>query len=515
MIIGEAAPTVEDVVAVARDRARIELGPTARDTIERSRAVVDRAVHGDRLIYGLNTGLGHLRDQRVPLETLSAYQVGIIASHAGGTGEPLPDEDVRALIAARVIGAAQGGSGLHPAAVDHLCELLNRGVHPVVPRQGSVGAADLMHLAAVAMVLLGRGQARVGDRVLPGNEALAAVGLEPYVPLPKEGLALVSANAASIGLGALVCDEAADVAALADLVGALSLEAFRGNPGLCRADVAAAKPIAGQIAAAASLRRALAGSFLYDPGGPTSIQDPLSFRVMPQVHGALREQIDATRSAVECELGSVGDNPMVSIEADELVSTGNFQPMVLALSFEGLRLALAHVGLLAERRLQKAFAAWYGRHDVVASRTALALTTPTTLAERRSQASAGRFLSIYAAAADLAELRHLARPVTLDCPPLDFDVEDHATLAPTAVLYARRSLALLREILAIEAMLAVSVLQLDGDRRHGEGTVQLLEVVSGTLDALPSESATADAVSAVDGVAMRLARTLRIDDPTA
>jgi histidine ammonia-lyase len=498
-------PTVEDIVAIARERRPIALSAAARGRIEQSRAVVDRHVAGELLVYGLNTGLGHMRDERVPLETLMAYQVGIITGHGGALGEPLPVEDVRALMAARVVGAAQGGSGLHPASVDLLCELLNRGVHPVVPCQGSVGAADLMHLAEVALVMIGRGHASVGGSVLPGAEALAAVGLEPYRPLPKEGLALISANAASIGIGALVVEQADVVATLADLAGALSLEALRGHPGIYREDVARAKPFPGQIAAAASIRAILEGTDLTTAGG-ASVQDPLSFRVMPQVHGALRDQLATTRAAVEVELGSASDNPLVATASGELVSNGNFQPIVLALAFEGLRLSLAHVGLLSERRSQKSFAAWFRTRGASGPRGTGG--APGDPSGRQEAAASGRLLAIYAAAADLAELRHLARPVSLDCPPLDLDIEDHATLAPTAVLYARRSLALLEEILAVEILAAISVLEPHGERRHGQATAPLVMEVRRVLDGLEPDAGTAAAVAAVRSVASDAARTL-------
>ncbi|CAA9528782.1 MAG: Histidine ammonia-lyase, partial [uncultured Thermoleophilia bacterium] len=363
VVITRAGASVEDVARVARDGARVELDGEVQALVRRSRAIVDDHVHGERLIYGLNTGLGHMRNERVPLETLKAYQEEMIIGHAGATGEPLPDDDVRAMIFARLAGAARGGAGLHPDSVTLLGELLNRRVHPVVPRQGSVGAADLMHLAAVAMVMIGRGHARVGGQVLPGAEALAAVGLAPYSPLPKEGLALLSANAASIGLGALVVRQAEVVATLADLAGALSLESYNGNPSPWREDAVRAKPFAGQVAAGASMRAILEGSYLLDPASVVSVQDPLSFRVMPQVHGALRDQLAFTRHAVEVELNSIGDNPMVCVEAAELISTGNFHPMTMALGFDALRVGIGHVGLLSERRMQKGLSAWFAARN--------------------------------------------------------------------------------------------------------------------------------------------------------
>ena len=231
VLVGSGGITAADVVRAARELAQVELSPEVEATILASRAVVDRAVAGERLIYGLNTGLGHMRDHRVPLDVLQRYQRQMIEAHASGIGPPLDTEDVRAAMLARISGAARGGSGLALETVRLLVAMLNAGVHPVVPSAGSVGAGDLMHMAAIAVVLIGKGEAELNGELLPAAEALARAGLAPIVAQPKEGLALVSANGVAIGAGALVADEGLRLARLADLACALSLEAVRGNPG--------------------------------------------------------------------------------------------------------------------------------------------------------------------------------------------------------------------------------------------------------------------------------------------
>ena len=326
VVVGPGGIRPADVVRAARELARVELSPEVEATILASRAVVDRVVAGDRLIYGLNTGLGHMRDHRVPLEVLQRYQRQMIEAHASGIGPPLDTEDVRAAMLARVSGAARGGSGLTLEAVQLLVAMLNAGVHPIVPSAGSVGAGDLMHMAAIAIVMIGKGEAELNGELLPAAEALARAGLTPIVAQPKEGLALVSSNGVAIGAGALVADEAQRLARLADLACALSLEAVSGNPGPFDEAAAAAKAIPGQVAAAAEVRALLEGSYLHDPATVLSVQDPLSFRVAAQVNGAYREQVTAAEHAVEVELNGIGDNPMVLIERDTLISNGNFQP---------------------------------------------------------------------------------------------------------------------------------------------------------------------------------------------
>ncbi|MGH2713746.1 MAG: aromatic amino acid lyase, partial [Thermoleophilaceae bacterium] len=192
----------EDVGRIAHG-ATLELAPAVVQRVRASRAVVERALESGQPVYGLNTGLGSRRDRPVSRDDLDRYQVQMVMDHAGGVGEPLADEDVRAIMAARITGMSRGGSGAHPGAVETLVAMLNAGVHPVVPSVGSVGASDLMHMAAIAMVVMGRGQARLEDRAMPGGEALARAAIAPHRLRPKDGLALISGNGVSIGLGAL------------------------------------------------------------------------------------------------------------------------------------------------------------------------------------------------------------------------------------------------------------------------------------------------------------------------
>ena len=371
--------------------------------------------------------------------------------------------------------------------------MLNAGVHPIVPAVGSVGASDLMHMAAIAMVVMGRGEARLEGRALPGREALARVGIVPHRLRPKDGLALISGNGVSIGLGALAALAAERTAVLADVAGALTLEAIGGNPGPFEEEAARAKPLPGQIAAAAHLRELLAGGDLASDGTARSVQDPLSFRVMPQVHGALRDQVAATRAAVEVELNAIDDSPLVSIEQDRLLSTGNFHPMGLALAFESLRVALAHLGMLSERRMNKLVIALYGEASFE-----FGVREP-------GRYSVPGFV-IYSAAALLSELKQLASPVTLDCPPLDLDVEDHATLAPQSVMLARRALFVLETILAIEVLVAISALDEQPQLPSlGRGTRPVYDAVRATLEPLEADASAATVVETVRGRLLEIA----------
>src|SRR3954454_9983083 len=346
------------LLRVARG-APVELTAGAVERIAAGRRVVDGVLAGGRAVYGLTTGVGHSRDVRVADAELVGQQYLIVRTHSGGFGPLLSTEVTRAAMAVRLVGLTRGGSGASPAVAESLVGLLNAGVHPLLPRTSSVGAADIGAMALIAQVAIGAGRAEHRGEVLPGGEALARAGIPPLVLQAKDGLALVSANGVSVGQGALVAERAVAVADTAELVAGLSMEATRGNPSIALPVVAEGKPFPGLVESCRQLRAALAGSHLMDTGAPASVQDPLSFRVVPQVHGAFRDTLTFAAQAVETELNAQADNPLVSPSDGTLVSNGNFRPVLLAVSFDALRIAIAHVGQLSDRRLGHLWAAFF------------------------------------------------------------------------------------------------------------------------------------------------------------
>lgn len=480
--VADSPLSIDELLDVAYG-ADVELSPAARIGIQDSRVVVDKALATGRAVYGLNTGLGHMSNVRLPDEDLLSIQERMLAGHAGGFGRDLPTTIVRAAMMVRINGMARGGSGVSPAAVDILVAMLNMRVHPVIPAFGSVGAGDLSQLAHVAMVAVGKGRAEYEDEVMEGAVALQRAGITPLTLAPKDGLSLISANGVSIGHGAIVVRRAAEVAELADVVAALSLESIGGNPSIVHPFVAASKPVSGQGEASRHIQALLKGSNLFDPDGPASIQDALSFRVVPQVHGAAREFLALTRDSVEIELNSRSDNPLVFEAEGTMIHNGNFHPMMMALSFDALRPALAHIGQLSERRMSHLWDA------IFASSNGAPDGPPGDLFG----------LSLrYSAAQVFAELKQLASPATLDCPPLDIGVEDHATSAPLTVSKTELALDLLEDILAIEFLMARDVLHVaQSVRRLGEGTRAALEVIDGVLGQLPASRSAADAHAAL------------------
>jgi histidine ammonia-lyase len=479
-----------DLLGVARG-ATVELTQGARDRIASGRRVVDGVLASGRAVYGLTTGVGHLRDVRIPDEELVRQQYLIVMTHSGGFGPLLPTEIARAAMAVRLVGLTRGGSGASPAVAESLVGMLNAGVHPLLPRTSSVGAGDLGAMALIAQVAIGAGRAEYRGAELGGPEALARAGIPPLVLQAKDGLAMVSANGVSVGQGAFVAERAGALVDAAELVAALSMEATRGNPSVALPVVADGKPFPGLVESCRQLRLALQGSYLMASGAPASVQDPLSFRVVPQVHGALRDTTAFAARTVETELNAQADNPLVSPSDGTLVSNGNFHPVLLAVAFDALRIAIAHVGQLSDRRLGHLWASFFEAMSGGGP-------PPEGSPFEGPPDLPGMHLR-YAAAAAYAELRQLAAPVSLDVGVLDLGVEDHSTAAPLSVRKADEALDLLADILTIELLLAADILGLRPEfPTLGEGTAALYGSARGAVAALgePSTDAVHRAVRA-------------------
>ena len=473
--IGTAPVPLIDLLRITRGAA-VGLTDGARERIASGRRVVDGVLASGRAVYGLTTGVGHARNVRVPDDELVGQQYMIVMTHSGGFGPPLPTEVARAAMAVRLVGLTRGGSGASPAVAESLVALLNAGVHPLLPRTSSVGAGDLGAMALVAQVAIGSGRAEYRGEVLSGGEALARAGIPPLVLQAKDGLALVSANGVSVGQGALVAERAGGLADAAELVAALSMEATRGNPSIALPVVAEGKPFPGLVESCRQLRAALEGSYLMASDAPASVQDPLSFRVVPQVHGAFRDTTAFAAQALETELNAQADNPLVSPSDGTLVSNGNFHPVLLAVAFDALRVAIAHVGQLSDRRLGHLWAAFF---EAMSGGPSFEGPPPDLPGMHQR----------YAAAAAYAELRQLAAPVSLDIGVLDQGVEDHSTAAPLTVRKADEALDLLADILTVELLLAADILGLrPALPALGEGTAALYASVRGAIAGLPDPS---------------------------
>lgn len=444
--------TSADVADVAIGHAAVRVDKdVVHARLARARALVDRTLAEGVPTYGLNRGLGPLRNHEVPLELMADFQEFVIVSHAAAIGAPLTRVESRATMLARLNTLAAGASGASLELFDALYALLDRDVIPVIPAHGSVGAADLSQLAAIGQVLIGAGRAWLPGtgRIVPGREALAAAGLAPVRLGAKDSLALVGSNALTVALAALTQRRGRLIAERADLVAALTLEALDANLSPFGARVLAARPHPGQQTSGAHIREALADGDLAAGRLPVaSLQDAVSLRTVPQVHGALYDELAELERLLAIELDCAPDNPYLDVDRGRFVSNGNFSITNLAVALDALRIALAHVAMLAERRV--ALLVRELRQEVTladqiaAAKAATGYVTPVILAQTAS--------------ALVAQVKHAANPMSLTGTTVGDGVEDHSSMAYPAVRTTDATLDDVERLLAVEALLASSVL---------------------------------------------------------
>jgi len=380
---------------------------------------------------------------RIEPADLATLQERLLLSHAAGVGEPLPEPAVRGMLLLRANTLARGYSGVREEIVDGLLELLNRAIHPVVPSRGSVGASgDLAPLAHLALPLIGRGEVFHRGRRRPAAEALAEEGLAPVVLAPREGLGLINGTQAMTSLLALALLEARRLVRIADLVGALATDAFRGTDTAFDARVHAVRAYPGQRASAANLWRLMAGSAIRDSHrvDDVRVQDPYSFRCMPQVHGAVRDLLDDVERKLVIEMNAATDNPLVFADSNEMLSGGNFHGEPMALAADVLAIALAELGSISERRTEKL------TNDAFSG-------LPPFLVEPAGLNS-GFMMAQVTAAALVSENKTLAHPASVDSIPTSADKEDHVSMGMWAALKAGQVVANVRSVLAIELLAA-------------------------------------------------------------
>jgi histidine ammonia-lyase len=444
--------TLEEVVAVAHGRARAEIAPGARERVRRARALVEARLEDGEAHYGINTGFGTLAEVRIERQDLERLQRNLVLSHAAGVGAPLPVPETRALMLLRANVLAKGLSGIREETLDLLVAMLERGVVPVVPERGSVGASgDLAPLAHLALVLIGEGEALAGDPPvrLPGREALRRAGLAPVTLAAKEGLALVNGTQAMTAVGTHAALRAERLADLADLAGAVTLEGLLGSHRPFLAEIQAARGQPGQIASAARLRGLLRGSEInasHQGPGCHKVQDPYSLRCMPQVHGAARDGIRFCRGVLEREVNAATDNPLVLADLGDIVSGGNFHGQPVALALDVLAIAASHLASISERRVEQLVnPSLSGLPPFLAPRTGL---------------DSGFMIAQVTSAALASENKVLCHPASVDSIPSSAGREDHVSMGMAAALKARQVVENVRTCLAIELLVAAQAIDL-------------------------------------------------------
>ena len=444
------------VAAIARADARVAIGSEAREQIAEGAAAVARATARGTPVYGVTTGLGPRVVQAVAGDEAFDFSVRTVRGRATAVGEPLAAEIVRAAMAVRLNGLCTGGAGAGPAVADGLAGLLNAGVHPRIPRHGSVGAADLCLMAHIGLSLIGEGEAELDGEWLPSALALQRAGLAPVTLGPKDGLAICSSSAVTAGVAALTLIDASELLDAVQVAAALSMEGFRANLSPLDPRVVAARPAPGQEWSAARLRGLLAGGSLEQPGAARRLQDPLSFRCASQIHGSLKSALDLLGDSLAPELNGAADNPLVLAADDEILSTGNFHVPALAMALDATAVALAQVAAAASERQARL-------------KTERLSGLPAGLSAGGITGSGLAPLSKTAQALTL-DIRHLAAPLAVH-PTVGADgVEDDSTGSVQAALRLREQLDRLRLLVAVELLVAAQAVELASPARLGAGT---------------------------------------------
>jgi len=435
--------SIEQLLAIADGGQSVGIAPDARARVQASRDVVDARARAATPAYGINTGFGSFADVKIAPDALGTLQLNLLRSHAAGVGSPLPIRAVRATMALRANVLAKGFSGISLATLDALIALLNARVHPRIPSRGSVGASgDLAPLAHMALVLIGEGDVIAGDGArISGREALTRAGLKPITLGPKEGLALINGTQPSTAVLALAVADAEVLARAADIVAALSIDALRGSIHPFEARIHAARPFAGQMAAAANIDALMKGSGInHSHEHCGKVQDAYSLRCAAQVHGAVREALRFVRETVTVEANSATDNPMVFADSGDIVSGGNFHGAPIAIAADLLCAAIVPLATISERRTDRLV-------DPVLSGLPAFLT-------REGGVNSGFMMAQVTSAAVASELKSLAHPAGVDTIPTSANKEDHVSMCMTAALKAARAVAHAREVVAIELLCA-------------------------------------------------------------
>jgi histidine ammonia-lyase len=475
--LGHDELTLDVLHRVSRHRQAVSISAAATAKMERARRVVDRAIAGGDsapAVYGVNTGFGALAEVRISSEQLTQLQRNLVRSHACGVGQPLAADAVRGMMLLRAAVLATGRSGARSIACETLVAFLNAGIHPVIPCRGSVGASgDLAPLAHLALALMGEGQVEYQGQVMTTPQALAATGITALELAAKEGLTLLNGTQHMTSVGGLAIFDGNATAIVADIAGAMSLEALKGTARAFDPRVISARPHPGQIAVATFLRALLADSGIaqshVDCG---KVQDPYSLRCMPQVHGASRDVLDYARKVLECEALSSTDNPLVIISqdgpddgsADEMISGGNFHGQPVALALDAAAMALAELANISERRIEQLV----NPH--------LSSGLPPFLAPD-SGLHSGFMIAQVAAASLVSENKVLAHPASVDSIPSSAGREDHVSMGATAALKLAMIGDHVRTVLAIELLCAAQGI----DLRRPLRTTPVLEAVHATI----------------------------------
>ena len=443
--------TLEQVEQIACQRTPVSLSESCLEKVQKCRAYVDQVIERGDIVYGLTTGFGKFSTVTIPRENIAELQINLIRSHATSIGPAYSIEQTRAVMLLRINVLAKGHSGIRPQTLQTLVAMLNRGVHPVIPMRGSVGASgDLSPLSHLALPLIGEGEAEHEGKVYSGAEAMSKAGIEPVTLQAKEGLALNNGTQVMAALGILSLLEAERLCKTADIAAAASIDALKGTPRAFDPLIQNLRPHPGQKASAANLRNLLEGSLLRESHrGCDNVQDAYSLRCTPQVHGAVRDAIAYARGVLEIEANSATDNPLIFPDEGKVISGGNFHGEPLAIALDALALAISELAGISERRVEQMLNPSLNRGL-------------TAFLAKRPGIDSGFMIAQLTAASLVSENKVLSHPASVDSIPTSANQEDHVSMGSVSANKLLQVVENVRGVLAIELMVGVQALEQRG-----------------------------------------------------
>lgn len=463
--------TIEDVVNVARKGYKVELTEEAIQKVNKSRSVVDKFVDEEKVVYGITTGFGKFSDVAISKDETEDLQKNLIISHSCGVGNHLDTEIVRAIMLLRANALAKGFSGIRLSTLTTLIDMLNKGVHPLIPEKGSLGASgDLAPLSHMVLPLIGLGEAEYEGKNMDGKEAMDLAGITPVVLTSKEGLALINGTQVMTAVGTLTVYDAVNLMKMADVNAAMTVEALNGITDAFDHRVHDVRPHQGQGDCAKNLLAIVKDSTRTTRQGEIRVQDAYSLRCTPQIHGGSRDAINYVVNKVNIEINAATDNPIILPDDEHAISAGNFHGQPMALAFDFLGIALAELANVSERRLERLVNPQLGG-------------LPAFLTEKGGLHS-GFMIAQYSAASLVSENKVLAHPASVDSIPSSANQEDHVSMGTIAARKARDILGNVRKVLAIELLAATQGIDLNAKGELGLGTKEAYNLVRGKVDKL-------------------------------
>lgn len=466
--------TLEQLVAVARNNNLVQIDEDAKGRVIRSREIVDDIVKDNKVVYGITTGFGKFSSVSISNEDCKTLQRNLIISHACGIGNMLPTEAVRAIMLLRANALVKGFSGIRLNTIETLIEMINKGVHPMIPEKGSLGASgDLAPLSHMVLPMIGEGEAEYKGKIMCGSDAMNLAGISIVELVSKEGLALINGTQVMTGVGALAVYDSIELLKVCDIAAALTIEALRGISDAFDVRTQRIRPHKGQMTTAENVLNLIIGSTFVTRQGEIRVQDAYSLRCVPQVHGASKDAIRYVQEKVEIEMNSVTDNPTV-LENGDVISGGNFHGQPMALSFDFLGIAVAELANISERRLERLVNNQL--NDL-----------PAFLVENGGLNS-GFMITQYAAASLVSENKILAHPASVDSIPSSGNQEDHVSMGTIAARKSREILENTKRVVATELMAACQAIDFRKGFTLGRGTAIAYKSIREVVDFIEKDT---------------------------